>query len=196
MFNLKKILDGVATREERTENNLDELSRVCDTLRNLGYKIVLTQGVFDLLHIGHVRYMEKARSKGDLLVLGVDSDELTRERKGPKRPIVPLDERLALLSRLRCVDILTVREASHGMDDLIIKVKPDVLVVSFTTKDFPKEKWDFLEEHCGEIVRLEAQAETSTSAKVRDLLLDGAQELREIIDRAIDKYFNDGDEDE
>jgi len=189
VLNIRKVLSGTAIREERTENDLERLSETCETLRQMGYKIVLTQGVYDLLHIGHVRYLEKARAEGDILILGVDSDELTRRRKGPKRPIVPLGERLALLSRLRCVDILTVREVSHGIDDLIIKVKPDVLVVSFTTKDFPEEKQKLLEKYCGRVVQLEAQAETSTSAKIRTLLLDGARELKQRIDRVLNEYF-------
>ncbi len=73
--------------------------------RARGDRIVFTNGVFDLLHLGHLRYLERARSLGDVLVVGVNSDESTRRMKGAARPLVPADERAELLAALTCVDL-------------------------------------------------------------------------------------------
>src|SRR5581483_4103234 len=87
------------------------LARTVEDLKQQGHKIVLTQGVYDLIHEGHARYLQAAKAHGDVLIVGVDSDELTRLRKGPNRPIVPEQERINMLLHLRHVDIVTVREA-------------------------------------------------------------------------------------
>ena len=65
--------------------------------RGLGLKIVLTQGSWDMVHIGHARYLEEAKRHGDFLIVGTDSDKKIRERKGPDRPVVPQDERLNIV---------------------------------------------------------------------------------------------------
>ena len=70
-----------------------ELLRIIKDLKAKGKRIVFTNGCFDLLHIGHVRYLEKARALGDVLVVGVNSDSSVRKLKGPKRPILPEEER-------------------------------------------------------------------------------------------------------
>lgn len=76
--------------------------------RARGARIVFTNGVFDLLHLGHLRYLERARSLGDVLVVGVNSDESTRQLKGPARPLAPAEERAELLAALDCVDYVTI----------------------------------------------------------------------------------------
>lgn len=73
-----------------------------------GERAVFTNGVFDLLHFGHLRYLGQARALGDLLIVGVNSDESTRTIKGPRRPLVPEDERAGLLAALTCVDYVTI----------------------------------------------------------------------------------------
>ena len=73
-----------------------------------GARIVFTNGVFDLLHLGHLRYLRQARSLGDLLVVGINSDESARQLKGPERPLVPATERAELLAALDCVDYVTI----------------------------------------------------------------------------------------
>lgn len=73
-----------------------------------GERAVFTNGVFDLLHFGHLRYLGQARALGDLLIVGVNSDESTRRLKGPRRPLVPEDERAELLAALTCVDYVTI----------------------------------------------------------------------------------------
>ena len=76
--------------------------------RERGARVVFTNGVFDLLHLGHLHYLRQARSLGDLLVVGVNSDESARLLKGPARPLVPADERAELLAALDCVDYVTI----------------------------------------------------------------------------------------
>src|SRR5438034_229633 len=73
-----------------------------------GQCVVLTNGAFDLLHVGHVRYLQAARALGDLLIVGLNSDASVRAYKGPGRPLVPQDERAELLAALRCVDYVVI----------------------------------------------------------------------------------------
>lgn len=92
-----------------------------------GKKIVFTNGVFDLLHRGHVEYLQKARALGDMLVVGLNSDTSVHSIKGPKRPLVGQDDRAAVLSALECVDrvVLFDEETPAG---LIERLMPDILV--------------------------------------------------------------------
>jgi len=89
-------------------------------------KIVFTNGTFDILHRGHVSYLEKARAAGDLLVVGVNSDSSVRSYKGPGRPVNPEKDRLFVLAALQCVDYVVLFSDPTPLN-LIIKVKPDVL---------------------------------------------------------------------
>jgi len=89
--------------------------------------VVLTNGYFDLLHVGHTRYLQAARALGDLLVVGVNADATARRRKDPRRPILPLDERAELLAALACVDYV-VPFAKDSAVDLVRLLRPDVYV--------------------------------------------------------------------
>lgn len=181
---IKNILSPGVNFADRFVPDLKELGRVVEDLKRMGYRIVLTQGVFDMIHEGHARYLEKALAYGDILIVGVDSDELTRSRKGPNRPVVPQRERLQMLAHLRHVGLLTIREKEHGLGKLITIVRPDVLITSSSTADFGKSEIDVYKKVCGKIVTLAPQAATSTTARVRSLTISGADELaREIIER-------------
>ena len=102
-----------------------------DTLRfqqQQGKKVVLTNGCFDLLHIGHVRYLQSARDLGDLLVVAVNSDESVRSlNKGPGRPLTPVDQRMEMLAALTCVDYIVRFDESTPLQVIEI-LQPDVLV--------------------------------------------------------------------
>lgn len=134
--------------------------------KQLGLKIVLTSGTFDLFHIGHAQYLEKAKELGDVLIVGVDSDARVKKRKGPERPIVPEDERVLILAHSRHVDVVTLKNLDDSSNHLIKLVQPDVLVVSQSTKHNDDEV-DEKSQYCAEIIVLEPQATTSTSAKLR-----------------------------
>jgi D-beta-D-heptose 7-phosphate kinase/D-beta-D-heptose 1-phosphate adenosyltransferase len=104
-----------------------ELTRIIKDLKTKGKRIVFTNGCFDLLHIGHVRYLEKARALGNILVVGVNSDSSVRMIKGPKRPVLPEEERTEILSSLGCVDYITIFNEIDPLK-LITSLHPNVLV--------------------------------------------------------------------
>jgi rfaE bifunctional protein nucleotidyltransferase chain/domain len=134
--------------------------------KQLGLKIVLTSGTYDLFHIGHAQFLEKAKELGDVLIVGVDSDARVKKRKGPERPIVPENERVLILSHVRHVDVVTLKNVDDPSNHLIKLVRPDVLVVSESTGHKAGEV-DEKAQYCGEIIVMEPQATTSTSAKLR-----------------------------
>ena len=95
--------------------------------KNASVRIVFTNGIFDILHRGHVTYLEEAKSLGDILILGLNSDESARRLKGKDRPFVDQDDRAFVLSRLESVDIVSIFEDDTPIN-LIKNIKPDVLV--------------------------------------------------------------------
>ena len=162
------------------------LSESLTSLKLVGKKIVLTSGTFDLFHPGHARYFRMAKnqvSRG-VLVVGVDSDEKVRKRKGPHRPIIPQEERLEIVSHTRYVDVVVLKNPNDEKWALIKLVRPDVLVMSETTKDHPEEELVALREFCGKIVVLKPQATTSTSAKIRLLHVNFGLQVEQLIDNA------------
>ena len=96
-------------------------------LRAAGVRLVFTNGVFDLLHIGHVRYLAQARALGDALLVAINSDRKVRELKGPDRPVFDQAERAEILAALRCVDYVTIFD-DVSPRSLIAELLPDVLV--------------------------------------------------------------------
>lgn len=106
---------------------LDELVALRAGWAANGRRLVLTNGVFDLLHIGHVGYLEQARALGGLLVVALNSDASTRALKGPRRPLTTQAERAALLSALRCVDHVTIFEEPTA-ETVVAALRPDVYV--------------------------------------------------------------------
>lgn len=186
---IKNILSTQSDVESRYVKDYKDLKKLVDACKKLGNKVVLTQGVFDLIHEGHANYLEKARGYGDLLIVGIDSDELTRKRKGPNRPIVPQAERIRMLSHLRHVDVIALRDVQHGIGDLIKLIQPDVLIVSETTKDFDKKLQMEYKPYCAKIVILPAQSTSTTSARIRNLTMSGAQELAQEIKKLTDNFI-------
>jgi rfaE bifunctional protein nucleotidyltransferase chain/domain len=102
-----------------------EAAVVAAALRAAGRRIVLANGVFDLLHVGHVRYLEEARRLGDVLFVGINGDAAVARLKGPGRPLMPASERAELLGALRAVDHVVVFEDDTA-DELLRALKPDV----------------------------------------------------------------------
>ena len=158
------------------------LKALVEHCKGVGLKIVLTQGTYDMVHIGHARYFEEAKKHGDLLIVGVDSDKKVKARKGPDRPLVPQAERLEMVTHLRPVDIVTIKELDMPRWHLIKTVRPDVLIVTEeTVKKYGKRKMKEMEAFCGEIKVLEPMATTSTSAKIRRLQLKLAKRFEKSI---------------
>ena len=102
-----------------------EMSGVRDRLDAAGQRIVFTNGCFDLLHAGHVRYLQQARGLGDALVVGLNSDRSVRELKGEGRPLNPQDDRAEVLAALGCVDYVVVFDGKRATD-LLRTVRPHV----------------------------------------------------------------------
>lgn len=107
--------------------SLDQLLGVRQAMRARGQSLVFTNGVFDLLHVGHVRYLESARELGDALIVAVNSDRAVRELKGEQRPIINEAERAEILAALRTVDYVTIFD-DISPRSLIASLLPDVLV--------------------------------------------------------------------
>ena len=105
----------------------DQMREVRQRLRASGTRLVFTNGVFDLLHVGHVRYLAQARALGDALVVAINSDRSVRELKGPDRPVFDQDERAEILAALRHVDYVVIFD-DVSPRSLIGKLLPDVLV--------------------------------------------------------------------
>src|SRR5688500_3322122 len=105
--------------------NIREAAVLAETLRAGGKRIVLANGVFDLLHVGHVRYLEAARTLGDVLIVGINGDAAVARLKGAGRPLMPAVERAELLAALRAVDHVVIFEEDSA-DALLSAVRPHV----------------------------------------------------------------------
>jgi len=113
--------------EKRKVKSITSLREFLNHLREKRKKVVFTNGCFDLLHLGHIHYLKKAKEKGDILIVGLNSDSSVRKLKGEGRPIVPEKERAEILSALEFVDYVTIFSEDTPAN-LIREVKPDVLV--------------------------------------------------------------------
>ncbi len=154
----------------------EKCAEVVETVKKKGLRVVLTSGSFDMLHIGHCRYLAEAKKLGQVLVVGVESDAKVKSRKkGQHRPVVPGDERYEMLAHLRHVDLITIKDVSHPKWHLIKLLRPDVLQAVEGT--YTEEELVELKEFCGSVVVQKRQAETSTSAKIRLLVIGGMTEL-------------------
>jgi D-beta-D-heptose 7-phosphate kinase/D-beta-D-heptose 1-phosphate adenosyltransferase len=147
------------------------LVRFVEQARGSGHRIVFTNGVFDILHPGHVRYLQAARAHGDRLIVGLNSDASVRRNKGLGRPVIPEQERAELLLALECVDAVSIFDEETPAE-IIRAVQPDVLVKG---ADWPADQIvgrDTVEARGGVVIREPVEQGYSTSAiieKVRRL---------------------------
>lgn len=150
------------TRPARILSSYDEAAAAAHDARARGDRVVFTNGVFDLLHPGHVRYLEEARQLGDVLIVGINSDRSVRRNKGEERPILPQDERGELLAALRCVDAVVVfdEETPHT---IICAVQPDVLVKGADWGPDNIVGRDVVEARGGRVVRVQLSDGLSTT---------------------------------
>jgi rfaE bifunctional protein nucleotidyltransferase chain/domain len=140
--------------------------------RSAGRRIVFTNGVFDLLHPGHIRYLQAARAHGDLLIVGLNSDASVRRNKGPGRPINPENERAEVLAALACVDAVSIFD-DETPADLIRRVQPDVLVKG---ADWPADQIvgrDTVEARGGKVILEPVEQGYSTTALVKRIQSSG-----------------------
>lgn len=148
-----------------------------EELKAQGQKIVFTNGCFDLLHSGHLQYLDEAKSLGDFLVLGINSDESVRFLKGEHRPILPLDERMEILCGLQMIDMLIPFQEETPLN-LIETVKPDILVKGGDYEMHEIVGADFVMANQGRVEVLSFKEGSSTT---------------NVIDTILKRYKNDKD---
>lgn len=154
----------------------EQAVRLLAGARAEGQRIVLTNGVFDLLHTGHVRYLQEARALGDLLVVALNDDQSVRRLKGPARPLVALEDRAVVVSALECVD-LVVSFSDDTAETVVARLQPDVYVKGgdYSPKAQPGQKGylpeaPIVQRYGGQVVVLCYLPGHSTTDLIRRLL--------------------------
>jgi D-beta-D-heptose 7-phosphate kinase/D-beta-D-heptose 1-phosphate adenosyltransferase len=148
---------------------LEDLVTRLGKVRKSGQKIVFTNGCFDIMHVGHVRYLADARSEGDLLVVGLNSDASVRIIKGDKRPIVRQNHRAEVLASLGCVNFIVIFDEPDPLK-LIQTLKPDVLVKGEDWTEDEIVGAESVKSLGGKIVRISFVEESSTTAIIEKIL--------------------------
>jgi D-beta-D-heptose 7-phosphate kinase/D-beta-D-heptose 1-phosphate adenosyltransferase len=165
MKNKKKIFSGRAIKS------------LAANLQRRGKKVVFTNGCFDLLHVGHTRYLRRAREAGDFLVVGLNSDLSVRKIKGPGRPILPGGERAELLAALASVDAVVIFTEPTPIR-LIELIRPDVLVKG---ADWPADQivgGDLVRSYGGRVRRIPLARGKSTSAIIKKIQRSNNKDVR------------------
>lgn len=150
--------------------DLEELPDRSEKLRAAGKKLVATNGCFDLLHVGHVRYLQAARALGDFLAVGLNSDHSVRELKGSGRPIMTESDRAEVLAALECVDLVTIFPQGRATE-FIAAVRPAVYVKGgdYTSETLDEEERAILKEIDAEIRLIPFEVGFSTSGLLKKL---------------------------
>ena len=146
--------------------SLEELKRRFSYMINT--KFVFTNGCFDILHIGHIRYLKKARELGDYLIVAINTDEVIRNLKGDARPINSLAERLEMLSILECVDFVTFFNEADPYD-IINELRPDILVKGGDWKEEDIIGADIVKAGGGEVMIMPYVEGTSTTNIIKKI---------------------------
>ncbi len=146
-----------------------ELINTIDPLRKSGKQVVFTNGCFDIMHAGHVRYLAAARSEGEILIVGINSDKSVKSIKGKNRPIMPQDQRAEVLAGLWCVNYIVFFDEPDPLR-LIQAIKPDVLVKG---EDWDEDKIigaDSVKADGGKVVRVAVVPDISTSMIIKKIV--------------------------
>lgn len=146
-----------------------KLAEIINAYKTLGKKVVCTIGSWDMLHIGHLRYLHKAKSEGDILIVGADSDRAIKLYKNnPLRPVIPEDERMEMLSYQNFVDYVTliddVDDKGKWKMDLLKMAHPDVFIA--IKESYPPEQIEEIKNNVGKITILERQAENTSTTQI------------------------------
>lgn len=145
-----------------------ELRKLIDAHKTLGHRIVCTIGSWDMLHIGHLRYLIKAKEQGDVLVVGADSDRGIKIYKSELRPIVPQEERIEMLQYQDCVDYVTlvddIDEEGRWQYGLIQTIRPQLFVT--TPESYPEEQLRDIRKYSDDVLVLPRQAESTSSSEI------------------------------
>jgi rfaE bifunctional protein nucleotidyltransferase chain/domain len=147
----------------------EELKEWAEALKRAGKSIVFTNGCFDILHMGHIRYLKAAKGHGDILVVGVNSDTSVRQIKGPRRPVVPETERAEVLTALASVDFVTIFEEPDPLMT-IRAIMPDVLIKGADWAEDAILGREVVEATGGRVVRIPLTEGVSTSRIIDTIL--------------------------
>ena len=188
---VRDIFGPGANPNRRYVADYEKIAEYSNFLKGLGLKVVYTPGVWDLPHIGHCRYLQKAKQMGDILIVGTELDKAISIRKGPNRPVVPFNERVEMLCHIRHVDLVVPipdfdERGLSGMR-MIEAVRPNIFIASersFREFDDTNEWVERVKKFCDHVEILESQAETSTSAKIRGLLMDMGEYAKNTLNEA------------
>jgi D-beta-D-heptose 7-phosphate kinase/D-beta-D-heptose 1-phosphate adenosyltransferase len=170
---LKRELGRGHTRLEEKILTLPELALVVASLQAQGKKVVFTNGCFDLLHGGHIRFLEDSRRLGDALVVAVDTDASVRQVKGEGRPVIGEEQRLRILAALEAVDYVTLF-ASDQLPDILSRLKPNVLTKG---SNYPQKQvagWEIVKGYGGEVVLLPVTEPVSTTHLINRIRGEGS----------------------
>lgn len=189
------ILSAEANFEHRLVRSLDEMAQTVSHLKGLGLRVAVTSGSFDLIHLGHVKYLARAKQLVDVLVVGVDSDAKIRRRKGEDRPMVPERERLEMLAYQRPVDLIYLKSDDDERWGLIRAVRPDVLVLT-EDHSYGDDELQALLEFCDRIEVVERQTSVTTSERIRQMYMHLGErlgpKLAEVLPGLIDSLLKRG----
>ena len=141
----------------------EELVKRVDSARESGARIIFANGCFDVLHVGHIRYLAGARELGDLLIVGVNSDEQVAIQKGAGRPVLPATERAEIVAALESVDYVTIFD-EPTVEQLLLALKPDIHAkgTDYTTETVPER--DVVRSYGGRVAIVGDPKDHSTSA--------------------------------
>ncbi len=148
---------------------INQMKSIVARLKARGEKVVFTNGCFDILHVGHIRYLKKAKKQGDILVIGLNSDRSVKKIKGKERPIVPEKERAEVLSALEFVDYVVLFDEPDPFQ-LIQSLKPNILVKG---SDWPKDKIigrEIVEKTGGRVVRVPLVRGASSTGVIEKII--------------------------
>jgi D-beta-D-heptose 7-phosphate kinase/D-beta-D-heptose 1-phosphate adenosyltransferase len=156
------------TEKDSVVLDYSRLKSIVDAHRTLGQKIICTVGSWDMLHIGHLRYLMKAKEQGDVLIVGVDSDRGIKLYKNELRPVIPQGERMEMLKYQHCVDYVTlvddIDDKGKWQYELIKVINPDIFVA--TQDSYPQEQLDTIKIHSKEVLVLPRQAENTSTTDI------------------------------
>ncbi len=155
-------------RLEEKIKDLRQLQRIIRSLKSQGKQVVFTNGCFDLLHYGHVKYLQDARNKGDVLVVAVNSDASVRKLKGKSRPIVPVKDRVRVIAGLASVDFAVIFNQDTPLT-VIQALKPDILVKGADWNPDAIVGKDFVESYAGKVTTIQFVKGLSTTNLIKKI---------------------------
>ncbi|MDZ7290099.1 MAG: D-glycero-beta-D-manno-heptose 1-phosphate adenylyltransferase [candidate division KSB1 bacterium] len=153
---------------------LEELLAMRREWRHYGTKVVFTNGCFDLIHRGHVEYLQKARALADVLVVGLNTDESVRRLKGPSRPILPQEDRASILAAFECVDYVVLFDEDTPLN-LIRALEPEILAKGEDYQVHEIVGHDLVQAYGGKVVRIPLTPGRATSRIITQILTSQSQ---------------------